>query len=183
MDKEIKSLNQKIIELNIIIKKLKVIIVDYGSKKEKPKEKNELFCELYKSFSTKKLVSSKIYMIIGIYLHRYQKEMEKKYNNLLNKEKMLKKKIAELTEQLYLLKYGKKNYINTENYQIEGNNYKNSHVKEDIGENERKIQQFFEEFDFSKSITNENKKKGIIPYEEVKSTTKEIENICINKAE
>ena len=53
MDKEIRYSKQKIIELNLIIEKLKEQLLEYESQNGKVKVKNELFCDLYKSFLQK----------------------------------------------------------------------------------------------------------------------------------
>ena len=138
MEKEIKSLNQKIIELNMIIEKLKSKVEVYESnKKEKIKNKNEVFCNIFKSFSMKKTISVKIYMIIGMYLYRHEKHMDKKYSKLKEKEKMLQKTVSDLTEEIYISKYIKK-LDNKNEISIK----KNSNVSRIGGENENRLQIF-----------------------------------------
>ena len=110
LQNENKSLKQKIYELNLIIEELKSQISELESNKERPKNRNELFCELYEKFSKKKLMKYKIDMIIGMHLQRLMKECEKKCSKY-------KRRIAELTEELHMLKYGKKMPSNLEELQ------------------------------------------------------------------
>ena len=97
MDKEIKSLNKKTAELNTKIKNLE----DEKKKLNKQKSKNyELMCILLKNFIEKKLIPPKIHMIINLYPNKYSK--------LLEQNKILKKKIDDLTEELISYKSEKK---------------------------------------------------------------------------
>ena len=149
------------------IRTLKIKITEYESKIEKPKEKNELFCQLYSSFSQKKLVSLKIDMIIGIYLYRYKKEMEIKYNKM-------QKKIDDLTEELYMFKFGKKIISDLDEIQ-------NENIAQNEGENSNKVQIYEKSGGkgFKTSMTNRSTSQGITRVINVGTVTKEIGNALI----
>ena len=120
MDKEIKSLKERIKELNIIIENLKIQIKSSESNKpKKEKNINEQFCELYQSFTNKKKCQYEIDMIIGMHLSRQEKNYEKKFNNLVEVQNRLKKRISDLTSQLNMFKYGKKMPSDLEEHKIE----------------------------------------------------------------
>ena len=122
MDTEIKTLNKKITELNLIIENLKIKIKEYEKKDlniNKEKNINEKFCELYQNFSKKKIIENEIDMIIGVHLSKQEKNFEKKYNNLLEVQGRLKKRINDLTGQINTYKYGKKLPTDFEEIKIE----------------------------------------------------------------
>ena len=58
-------------------------------------------------------------MLIGMHLSKQQKNYEKKYNNLIEVQNRLKKRISDLTSQLNMLKYGKKMPSDLEEHKIE----------------------------------------------------------------
>ena len=181
MDKEIRYSKQKIIELNLIIEKLKEQLLEYESQNGKVKVKNELFCDLYKSFLQKKLIKHKIDMIIGMYIKSYGKQMESKYKKLSEKEKLLKKKISELTEELHMLKYGKKMPSDLEEYQNQIN-IEETHTPQSDGENENKLK-IYDEKDgirsLKKIISNRSGSQGITRVVDVGTVTKEVGNAVI----
>ena len=122
MDTEIKTLNKKILELNVIIENLKIKLNEYEKKElniNKEKNINEKFCELYQNLSKKKIIQNEIDMIIGVYLAKQEKKYEKKYNSLLEVQNRLKKRISDLTGQINTYKYGKKLPTDFEEYKIE----------------------------------------------------------------
>ena len=85
----------------------------------KEKNINEQFCELYQTFTNKKKCQYEIDMLIGMHLSKQQKNYEKKYNNLIEVQNRLKKRISDLTSQLNMLKYGKKMPSDLEEHKIE----------------------------------------------------------------
>ena len=139
MDKEIQSLEQKIVALNEENQKLQKIIKEYELKKEKTKGKNELFCELCNSFLKKQLKSSKINMIIGMYIKKYEKETEKKYSKFVNQEKVRKNQITDLVSEIYYLKNGKEIPSTIEEHQKEFYIDHNEIISQSEGENEKQI--------------------------------------------
>ena len=58
-----------------------------------PKGANEEFCDLYKNFSKKNTVPQEIDMIVGMHLSKQEKKNQKKYNNMLEVQDRLKKRI------------------------------------------------------------------------------------------
>ena len=108
MDKEIKSLKEKIIELNSIIEDLNNQLMDCKSKLPPEKSPNEQFCDLYKNFSKKNTTPQEIDMLVGMHLSKVEKNCQAKINNLLEVQERLKKRIADLTAQLNALKHCKK---------------------------------------------------------------------------
>ena len=68
------------------------------------KDRNTQFCELYKSFSNKKLIKYKIEMIIGMYLKQKEKELNKKIVIIEELNEKLKIKNKSLTEEIEELK-------------------------------------------------------------------------------
>ena len=182
MDKEIQSLEQKIVELNEDNEQLKKIIEEYESKNEKPKGKNELFCELCSSFTEKKIKSLKIKMIIGMYIKRYDKEMEKKYGKFMNQEKILKKKIADLISELHMSKYGKEIPSEMEDNQKENNIIENEIIAQSEGENGKIILEKKEgNIGFRAIVTNRMTSQGITRVVNSKTTTQEFKNAAIEK--
>ena len=119
MDREIQSLKEQIAELNEIIENLKSQIREYESQKPKEKTRNEQFCELYQNFSKKKIIPHEIDMIVGLHLIKQEKNNEKKYNNLIEVQNRLKKRITDLTSQLNTYKHGKKMSNDFEDHKIE----------------------------------------------------------------
>ena len=119
MDREIQTLKAKIIELNQIIENLQAELKEYELKKPKEKNVNEKFCELYQNFSKKKIIPHEIDMIIGLHLAKQERNQEKKYNNLLEVQGRLKKRINDLTGQINTYKNGKKFYDDLEDHKIE----------------------------------------------------------------
>jgi chromosome segregation ATPase len=173
MDKEIQVLRQKISELNLIIE-------EYESQKGIKKDKNEKFCDLFSSFSKKTLIKHKIDMIIGMYLKKYEDEMEVKYNKFLEKEKILKKRIADLTGELHMIKYGKKMASSVEEYQ--NNNNVEEITPQSDGENENKIAIYDGNNgikSLQKIISNRADSQGITRIVDVGTVTKEIGNAVI----
>ena len=87
MDEEIKFSKQKIKELNKQIDKLiterNSLPSFYNLQKENeiPQDKNNLFCDLYKSFSQSMMVNKKKNMIIGSYLKQQENHTCKRLNN------------------------------------------------------------------------------------------------------
>ena len=190
MDAEIKrlqnennSLQKQIYELNIIIEQLKLKISEYESgdftKKETSKNPNELFCELYQKFSNKKLIQYKIEMLIGMYLQKQIKNLEKKYSKMEEDINKYKKRISELTEELHLIKFGKKLPSNLEEYKDQIDIKKNE--GQTIGEEQTQI---FEGKDGEKIIKRIISKRassheGITRVVDVGTTTKEVGNAII----
>ena len=120
MDKEIKTLKQKIIELNTIIEELKnksktIEITELI----KEKNNNEKFSELYQSFTKKTTCPYEIDMLIGTHLSKQEKNYQKKFNNLIEVQNRLKKRIADLTKELNMFKYEKKLPSDLEEHKIE----------------------------------------------------------------
>ena len=74
-------------------------------------------------------------MIIGIYLYRHEKQMYQRYIKLKEKEKILQKTISDLTEEIYISKYGKK--IHNKN---EFNIKDNSNFSQSKGEKDNRLQ-------------------------------------------
>ena len=119
MDKEIKTLKEKIIELNNIIEDLKNQIEELKSKVPPPKDTNEEFCDLYKNFSKKNTMPQEIDMIVGMHLSKQEKKNQKKYNNMLEVQDRLKKRINDLTGQLNNYKHTKINSDDLNDHKIE----------------------------------------------------------------
>ena len=119
MDREIQALKAKIIELNQIIENLQAELKEYELKKPKEKNINEKFCELYQNFSKKRIVPHEIDMIIGLHLAKQEKNQEKRYNNLLEVQGRLKKRITDLTGQINCYKSGKNISDDLEDHKIE----------------------------------------------------------------
>ena len=119
MDREIQSLKEKIVELTEIIENLKSQIREYESQMPKEKTRNEKFCELYQNFSKKKIIPHEIDMIVGLHLTKQERNNEKKYNNLIEVQNRLKKRITDLTSQLNTYKHGKKMSNDFEDHKIE----------------------------------------------------------------
>ena len=107
MDNEIRTLKNKIIELNNIIEELRKQIAEYESHLPPEKSINEQFCDLFKDFSKKKIIPHEIDMIVGMHLAKQEIKNQKKYDNLLEVQDRLKKRITDLTGQLNNYKDGK----------------------------------------------------------------------------
>ena len=112
-------------------------------------------------------------MIIGMYLRNYAKEMEIKYNKFLEKEKLFKKKIAELTEELYKLKYGKKMPSDLEEYQNNQEEITPQSDGENIYDEKKGVKTV------KKIVTNKANSQGITRIVDVGTVTKEIGNAFI----
>ena len=169
MDREIKN-------LKLQIKELQLQLEEYELKAGKKKDKNEVFCDLYNSFANKTLAKHKIDMIIGMYLKRYGDEMDVKYNKFLEKEKNMKKTISNLTEELHMIKYGKKRPNNLGEYDAE------EITPQSEGENENKIAIYDEKNGLKtlkKVISNQEDSQGITRIVDVGTVTKEIGNAII----
>ena len=141
MDKELKTQKQKIEELTI----------ETGQSKD-------ISCLLLKSVIQKKLMKYQIDMILGI----YRKEIDK----LIENEKLLKKKIADLTAELHMFKYGKKMPSNLEEYQNDLNVEEKENMAQSEGENEKQIQKY-------------EGKNGVTRVVDVGTTTKQIGNTVV----
>ena len=106
MDNEIRTLKEKIIELNVIIENLRNKISEFESKQPPIKSANEQFCELYKNFSKKKIIPHEIDMIVGMYLTKqdqnYLKEIIDKINQKFSEKKI---KAREMPDIHYLIVY------------------------------------------------------------------------------
>ena len=119
MDNEIKELKEKIIELNNIIEDLKNQISELKTKIVPEKDPCEKFCDLYKNFSKRNTMPQEIDMIVGMHLSKQEKNNKKKYNNLLEVQDRLKKRIADLTGQLNTYKNCKKCQNDLEDHKID----------------------------------------------------------------
>ena len=101
---EIERLNKKIKELLIEIEKYKIQISEMESnpklKIQKPKNRNLLFCELYKSFSKKIILRYKLEMIIGMFIRQKEKNMQAKMMQLDQLNETLKKRNQSLIEEI-----------------------------------------------------------------------------------
>jgi chromosome segregation protein len=183
LQNENKSLKKQINELNLIIEKLKLKISEYESgdftKKETTKNPNELFCELYQKFSNKKLIQYKIEMLIGMYLQKQLKSLEKKYSKMAEDINKYKKRISELTGELHIIKFGKRLPSNLEEYKDQIN------LKTDEGQTQGEEQtQIFEGRDGEKIIKRIISKRassheGITRVIDVGTTQKEFGNAII----
>jgi cell division protein FtsB len=113
---KINELNEEIDRLNKIIKELlaekeKLIIkireYEVNKSKEKkiiPKDKNTQFCELYKSYSMKRILKYKFEMIVGMFVKQKEKEMSIKIKQLNQIIEKLKKRNQVLTDEIEALK-------------------------------------------------------------------------------
>jgi chromosome segregation ATPase len=119
MDNEIKTLKEKIIELNKIIEDLKNQISELKSKIVPEKDPCEKFCDLYKNFSKRNTMPQEIDMIVGMHLSKQEKNNQKKYNNLLEVQDRLKKRIADLTGELNNYKHCKKSCSDLVDHKID----------------------------------------------------------------
>ena len=179
MDNEIRTLKEKIIELNVIIENLRNKISEFESKQPPIKSANEQFCELYKNFSKKKIIPHEIDMIVGMYLTKQEKKYEKKYNNLVEVQERLKKRIADLTGQLHIFKYGKKMPSDLEEHKIEFELNENIVGDNDIENKSQIIEDNTGSGTFRKYMTNDTKTNGLSRIIDVGSTTKQVGNTVI----
>ena len=85
----------------------------------KEKNNNEKFCELYQSFTKKKTCPLEVDMLIGTHLSKQEKNYQKKFNNLIEVQNRLKKRISDLTKELNMYKYGKKQPSDLAEHKIE----------------------------------------------------------------
>ena len=99
--------------------KLLTQIKEYENNKDKAtdkkiKNKNAQFCELYQSFSNKKLLKYKFEMIVGMFVKQKEKEMKIKIKQLNEIIENLKKRNQVLTEENENLKDNEDEYIEEE---------------------------------------------------------------------
>ena len=123
---EIDNLNKRIKELLIQIEKLneEIEYLKYKGKKV-PKDKNALFCFLYKSFSEKFILKYKLDMIIGMFMRKLEKEMEIKINKLKEINENYKKRIQILNEENESFKISLNQEVEKEEQTPEDNNINN----------------------------------------------------------
>lgn len=118
----------------IEIDKLKAKIEELETLKYKgkkvPKDKNALFCFLYKSFSEKVILKYKLEMIIGMFMRKLEKEMEIKINKLKEINENYKKRIQILNEENESLKLSLNKEDEKEEKTQEDNNISNTGRKE-----------------------------------------------------
>ena len=175
MDKEIKVLKEKIIELNIVIENLRNKLKENETIKPKTEKNiNEKFCELYQNFAKKKTYPIEIDMIIGMHLSKQEKKYEKKYNNLLEVQSRLKKRIENLTSQLNIIKYGKKMPSDLEEHKFQFD------VNDNIGDSDNRtstiteIKKDYKCNTFQKYINSEKKMNNLSKNMEIGNQKKKL---------
>ena len=72
--------------------------------KQIQKDKNTQFCELYQSFTNKRILKYKLEMIIGIFIKERQRNCQAKLNQAEQTIEKLRKKIQSLNEEIEELK-------------------------------------------------------------------------------
>ena len=127
LKEEIKKLNVTVTELNSEndvlnqkVKELECGVQQYESKinefeniiktneKKEPSDKNQLFSNLFKSFNDRVLLKPKIDTLIGMYMKQKERNMQVRYDKLVELNEKLKKRNKNLLNEIDEYKYNDK---------------------------------------------------------------------------